>query len=432
MIIVESYPIAVLMCVVTMLCWGFWGNTQKLASREWKYQLFYWDYGVSVLLWALVFAFTAGSTGSAGRAFLADLAQAEAGGLGWTWLGGVLFNLSNLLLVVAIDIAGMAVAFPIGVGLALVLGVVVTYLLRPEGNPLLLAGCVALIVAAIVLNALAYRRKAVAAARAGGVVSLVARLGTDGLGDETPARFATERIDARHVGRDPHAPSGVALIFVARSPENCIAVAPGANGRLTPADVRRADPLFAGSSAVVLQLEIPLAAVRAATALAVKHGVPVILNPAPARKLPMALLRQVSVLTPNETEAEVLTGRKVDSDAAAAQAARILHRRGVGTVIITLGARGALVSDATGGRLVPGFPVKAVDTTAAGDVFTGALAVACGEGRPLDEAVRFACAAAAVSVTRMGAQPSVPMRAEIDDLVFLGARRLRRHHTSSQ
>jgi len=159
MIIIESYPTAVALCVITMLCWGSWANTQKLASREWKYQLFYWDYGVGVLLWSLVLAFTAGSMGSAGRGFLDDLAQAGAGNLGWVLLGGVLFNLSNILLVVAIDVAGLAVAFPIGVGLALVLGVITTYLLRPEGNPLLLTAGVVLICVAIVLNALAFKRK---------------------------------------------------------------------------------------------------------------------------------------------------------------------------------------------------------------------------------------------------------------------------------
>lgn len=163
MLTIESYPIAVALCVVTMLCWGSWANTQKLASREWKYQLFYWDYGIGVLLWALVLAFTAGSTGATGRSFLADLSQAQPALLGWALLGGILFNLSNILLVVAIDVAGLAVAFPIGVGLALVLGVVTTYLIRPEGNPAMLGVGVALIIVAIVLNAVAFKRRAGAA-----------------------------------------------------------------------------------------------------------------------------------------------------------------------------------------------------------------------------------------------------------------------------
>jgi glucose uptake protein len=160
MLIIESYPVAVTLSVITMLCWGSWANTQKLASREWKYQLFYWDYGLGVLLWAVFLAFTAGSLGSQGRSFLTDLAQADPANLGWALLGGILFNLSNILLVVAIDVAGLAVAFPIGVGLALVAGVITTYLMRPEGNPVALAGGVVLILIAIFLNALAFKRAA--------------------------------------------------------------------------------------------------------------------------------------------------------------------------------------------------------------------------------------------------------------------------------
>ncbi len=160
MVIVESYSVAVLMCIVTMLCWGSWANTQKLASREWSFQLFYWDYAVGVLLLALVLAFTLGSTGSGGRGFLEDLGQAEPRWLGSALLGGAVFNLSNILLVAAIDIAGMAVAFPIGVGLALVLGVLTTYWATQEGNVPMLAAGVACIAIAIVLDAIAYKRLA--------------------------------------------------------------------------------------------------------------------------------------------------------------------------------------------------------------------------------------------------------------------------------
>jgi glucose uptake protein len=162
MFIVESYPLAVAMCVVTMICWGSWANTQKLATQAWRFQLFYWDYAIGVFLFALLLAFTLGSGGEGGRGFLADLAQADGRWLGSAMLGGVIFNLSNILLVAAIDIAGIAVAFPVGVGLALVIGVVTTYAAKPEGNVPLLAlgvGCVAL---AIVLDALAYRRLAAA------------------------------------------------------------------------------------------------------------------------------------------------------------------------------------------------------------------------------------------------------------------------------
>ena len=158
MVVVQSYSIAVILCFVTMLCWGSWANTQKMASKEWRFQLYYWDYAIGVLLLALILAFTMGSSGTAGRSFLTDLAQAKAGYLGSAFLGGVIFNLSNILLVAAIDIAGMAVAFPIGVGLALVLGVITNYVASPIGNPMLLFLGVAGVTAAIVVDALAYRR----------------------------------------------------------------------------------------------------------------------------------------------------------------------------------------------------------------------------------------------------------------------------------
>lgn len=259
--------------------------------------------------------------------------------------------------------------------------------------------------------------QAVAAARAGGDVVLVGRVGADMFGAETLPRLARDGIDTRRIARDVKAPSGVALIFVSKNGENSIAVAPGANGCLCPADIRRSGEEFVRAAVMVVQLETPLAAVREAIALAAANRVPVILNPAPARTLPAALLRKVSVITPNETEAERLTGITVSDEATAAEAAMILRRRGVGTVIITLGSRGAFVATGDQTRLVPSFPVKAVDTTAAGDVFTGALAVALAEGKPILDAVRFACAAAAISVTRSGAQPSVPKRREIEGLL---------------
>ena len=158
MFLVESYALAVVMCVLTMLCWGSWANMQKLASKEWRFQLFYWDYSFGVLLLTLGFALTLGSLGSGGRGFLEDLNQAGGKYLGYALLGGVVFNIANILLVAAIDIAGMAVAFPVGIGLALVIGVVTTYLAKPEGNPVLLFIGVACVAAAIVVDALAYRR----------------------------------------------------------------------------------------------------------------------------------------------------------------------------------------------------------------------------------------------------------------------------------
>jgi ribokinase len=259
--------------------------------------------------------------------------------------------------------------------------------------------------------------QAVSAARAGGKVAFVARLGQDEFGEQAIAAFVKERINVDHIYRDRKVSTGVALIFVDKHGENSIGVAPGANGRLSPADLKKARKIFTDAGVMVVQLEIPLETVQTAALLAAKSGARVILNPAPARALPDELLRHVSILTPNETEAELLTGIKVDSDSAAAKAASILRARGVQTVILTLGARGALVATSDSAQIVPGFKVTAVDTTGAGDVFNGALAVALAEGQPLIDAVRFANAAAALSVTRLGAQPSCPSRREIQKLL---------------
>ncbi len=158
MIVVHSYPWAVILLFITMLCWGSWANTQKMATQKWPFQLYYWDYALGVLLLSLLMAFTAGSIGNEGRSFLADLAQADASAVGSAFLGGVVFNIANILLVTAIAIAGMAVAFPIGIGLALVIGVVVNYIATPLGNPVLLFAGVGLVTTAIVLDALAYRK----------------------------------------------------------------------------------------------------------------------------------------------------------------------------------------------------------------------------------------------------------------------------------
>jgi ribokinase len=256
-----------------------------------------------------------------------------------------------------------------------------------------------------------------AAARAGGRVSFVARLGRDPLGDAALEGFRREGMGLSRVVRDGARPSGVALIFVGADGENSIGVAGGANQRLSPGDVAAARGLISRARVLLAQLETPLRTVEAAARIARAAGADVILNPAPAQPLPGALLRNVTILTPNETEASLLTGVRVSGPSSAAMAARILIRRGVGTVIVTLGAKGALVATRAGAQVVPGFRVKAVDTTAAGDVFNGALAVRLAENRPLAEAVRFAHAAAAISVTRRGAQPSIPTRREIDALL---------------
>ncbi len=158
MILVENYFIAIIMSFVTMLCWGSWANTQKLASKEWKYQLFYWDYAIGVFLLSLVFALTMGSLGGAGRSFFADLSQMSGKAFLFAFLGGVVFNIANILLVAAIDIAGMAVAFPIGVGIALVEGVIINYIAKPKGNPVLLFIGVAAVAFAIIFDAIAYSK----------------------------------------------------------------------------------------------------------------------------------------------------------------------------------------------------------------------------------------------------------------------------------
>ena len=158
MIVIHSYSWAIVLAFVTMLCWGSWANTQKLAAKQWPFQLFYWDYSIGVLLLSLVLAFTAGSFGSEGRSFLADLSQAGFNSLSSAFLGGVVFNIANILLVAAIAIAGMAVAFPIGIGIALVLGVITNYVATPVGNPIILFSGVALVTLAIVIDALAYRK----------------------------------------------------------------------------------------------------------------------------------------------------------------------------------------------------------------------------------------------------------------------------------
>jgi ribokinase len=262
--------------------------------------------------------------------------------------------------------------------------------------------------------------QAVGAARAGGQVAFVGRVGTDSFGDSAVENLRRDGIDVSGVIRDRASPSGVAFILVADGGENSIAVASGANDRLTAADVRRAAPAFGRAAIVLVQLETPLGAVAATVALAAQAGARLILNPAPARKLPARLLRGVSILTPNEHEAELLTGIKVTDRESADRAATKLLRLGVGTVIITLGKRGVYLAEAAGRRMIPGFKVQAVDTTAAGDIFNGALAVALSEGQALPEAVRFAQAAAAISVTRLGAQPSAPRRAEVERLLRKG------------
>lgn len=259
--------------------------------------------------------------------------------------------------------------------------------------------------------------QAVAAARSGADVVFVARVGNDIFGEQSLANFRQDRIRTEFIGRDNHAPSGVALIMVDKDGENMISVASGANAKLTVEDVDSAALEFASAKAVLLQLEVPLDTVARAAELGRRNNKVVILNPAPGRQLDSSLLQNCSILTPNETETEILTGIFPGDPEKAKAAADALHRKGVETVIITRGSSGVLVSFQGQSYSIPAHKVKAVDTTAAGDAFNGALCCAIAEGKDLLESVRFASAAAALSVTKMGAQPSLPKRSEIEDFL---------------
>lgn len=263
--------------------------------------------------------------------------------------------------------------------------------------------------------------QAVAAARlspiGAGPVVFVAKVGNDIFGQQAIAQFERERIDTRYVLTDPDQPSGVALINVDAQGENCITVAPGANHALRPADVVEALTQAPPDALLLLQLETPLDTIMAATEQAHQRGIRVVLNPAPAQPLPANLFPYLYAITPNETEAELLTGIHVTDVSSARQAAEVLRQAGVTNVVITLGAKGAylLAEGASEGQLIAAPSVTATDTTAAGDCFNGALVVALSEGRPLDAAIAFACKAAAISVTRMGAQASIPHRSEMSE-----------------
>jgi ribokinase len=259
--------------------------------------------------------------------------------------------------------------------------------------------------------------QAVASARAGGDVHFIARLGDDMFGQKALAGFKQDNINTEHVFIDGTAPSGVALIFVADDGENIIGVGPGANSNLSTDDIISAQDTIASADIVLMQLEIPIPTVKKAASIGAQAGAAVILNPAPAQPLSDELLSNISLLTPNESEAELLTGIKIETEKDAEKAAKALLEKGIQQVIITMGSKGVFVFNADGGQVVSGFEVKPVDTTGAGDVFNGALAVAVAEGKSLQEASVFANAAAALSVTKLGAQPSVPTRAEIEDFL---------------
>ncbi|QJW58186.1 Ribokinase [Serratia plymuthica] len=256
--------------------------------------------------------------------------------------------------------------------------------------------------------------QAVAAGRSGADIAFIACVGADDIGERIRLQLATDRIDTQPIEAIADNTTGVALIFVNAEGENVIGIDAGANAAVTPDYLARYQQRVIEADALLMQLESPLETVMAAARLAKQHQTQVILNPAPARELPDELLALVDMITPNETEAQRLTGIAIANDDDAARAAKVLHDQGIGTVIITLGSRGVWLSENGNGKLVPGFKVKAVDTIAAGDTFNGALVTALLEGKTMADAVRFAHAAAAIAVTRPGAQPSVPWREEID------------------
>ena len=259
--------------------------------------------------------------------------------------------------------------------------------------------------------------QAVAAGRSGADIAFIACTGDDDTGERVRQQLSSDNIDVAPVSVITGESTGVALIFVNGEGENVIGIHAGANAALSVARVEAQRELIRQASALLMQLESPVESVLAAARIAHENNTIVALNPAPARELSDELLALVDIITPNETEAEKLTGIRVNSDEDASNAAQVLHTKGIETVIITLGSRGVWASVKGEGRRIPGFKVKAIDTIAAGDTFNGALMTALLEKHALDDAIRFAHAAAAIAVTRKGAQPSVPWRNEIDNFL---------------
>jgi len=260
--------------------------------------------------------------------------------------------------------------------------------------------------------------QAVATARLGGNVIFICKIGDDIFGMQAVQLFNNEGINTSFILTDVDHPSGVALITVDEHGENCIVVASGANAALHPQDLQQAIAAIEQADILLLQLEIPIKTVEHIVAVAAGKKIKVVLNPAPACTLSDELLKNVFIITPNETEAEKLTGIKVIDLKTAEQAAKILKSKGVEMIIITLGASGALLHYEDKVTHIRGYKVEAVDTTAAGDIFNGALVVKLAEGKSIDEAVQLACKAAAISVTRLGAQASAPYKEELESLII--------------
>ena len=259
--------------------------------------------------------------------------------------------------------------------------------------------------------------QAVACARLGGNTQFMACVGQDAFGREIVAQFAHEGIDTQCIENMEGVNTGVALIFVDGKAENCIGIASEANAALTAGYVEKHKAAIEQSDYLLMQLETPDEAILAAAKVAKNAETTVVLNPAPAKVLSDELLSHIDMITPNQTEAELLTGIAVNTPEDAQKAASILHQKGVKQVVITMGRQGAYISEQGEEHVVSGFTVTAVDTTAAGDTFNGALLVKLAEGETLSQAASFANAAAALSVTRKGAQTSIPSRSETDTLM---------------
>ncbi|HRN57236.1 MAG TPA: ribokinase [Agriterribacter sp.] len=257
--------------------------------------------------------------------------------------------------------------------------------------------------------------QAVAAARLGGKVAFITRVGNDIFGEQAITHFKQERIDTSAIITDPIHPSGIALITVDEAGENCIVVASGANAFLSPSDIILYKNKIAEAGIILLQLEIPLETINEVIALAGVNHKKVILNPAPACSLPKEIFTGLFLLTPNRLEAEMLTGIKIESLTDCEKAARIFKDKGVQNCMITLGEKGVYVSSQTFSGHIPSIKVQAMDTTAAGDIFTAAVAVALAEDQPMEAAVRFATKAAAIAVSKQGAQASAPYRREMGE-----------------
>ncbi|EKO3564537.1 ribokinase [Vibrio metschnikovii] len=259
--------------------------------------------------------------------------------------------------------------------------------------------------------------QAVAAARLTADIGFIACVGDDAFGIESCERFKLDGMDIRGVKVQADCPTGIAMIQVSDHGENSICLSAEANDRLTAEAIEDDLASIRAASYLLMQLETPIDGIIKAAQVAKQAKTNVVLNPAPARELPLSLLSCVDVITPNETEAQVLTGITVTDDASAQQAATVLHQQGIEIVIITLGAKGVWLSENGRGQMIPGFRVSATDTTAAGDTFNGAFVTGLLENMPLESAIKFAHAAAAISVTRFGAQTSIPTRQEVDEFL---------------